>query len=274
MTTHFAILKHVAPMAIAFGRSSIVVFVVVLFSCATQSNTTDEKSRTVTAPVAVVATQSDDDIVAPLFTDNDSSVTSRSGNSRTQARSAMTSAEEKKTGGDSTPATGTAQEKDSKPETDQTVRSEKEKVADSADDPSHRRTSMPSRGQKEKKGMAVGGVRKALPVNRAAAALFGKWKVDQSVSTPNFVRADSILFIADGRMRIWRNGATEDGRWTWTESEGVKTGGIDNFPLTLGFFEQENGVVAISIDSDRTITLIPDRIFVAPPPVLTAPKTP
>jgi|GEM_PF-847805 len=278
MTTRFEILKHAAPMVISCchfgGRLFFVCVVFVVAGCAAQENSSDEPSQAVIPPTAIATTESDEDTIAPLFTADAASATSRSGNSRAQASSAATKDAADKTGGETTPETDAAHKKDAAPEKDQAVRSEKDAVTDPTDNQSQQRTSMPNRGQKEKKSSTVGGVRKALPVNRAAAALFGKWKVDQSNSTPGFVRADSILFIADGRMRIWRNAAAEDGRWTWTKSDGVKTGGLDNFPLALGLFEQENGVMTISVDGERKVALTPDRLFVAPPPFLPAPKAP
>ncbi len=268
MTTRFEILKHAAPMMISCchfeGRLFFVCVVFVVAGCAAQENSSGEAGQAVIPSTAIATAQSDEDTIAPLFTADTASATSRSGNSRAQAGLATTKDPADKT----TPETEATQEKD------QAVRSEKDAVTDPADGQSQQRTSMPNRGQKEKKSLAVGGVRKALPVNRAAAALFGKWKVDESNSTPGFVRADSILFIADGRMRIWRNGAAEDGRWTWTKSDGVKTGGLDNFPLALGLFEQENGVMTVSVDGERKVALTPDRLFVAPPPFLPAPKAP
>ncbi len=134
-----------------------------------------------------------------------------------------------------------------------------------------RRTSMPSREATGKKPRA-GGVRKAVPVHHSAAALFGKWRIDTAQSTVGFVDADSILFLGDGRMRVWKSGKIEDGRWTWTEQGGVKTGGIDGVPISLGSFEVVAGSMIVSLDKDQRFVLVPDRIFVAPAPVL--PKTP
>lgn len=268
MTTRFEILKHAAPTAISCchfgGRLFFVSVVFIVAGCAAQENPSDEPSQAVIPSTAIATTESDEDTIAPLFTANAASAASRSSNSRAQADSTTTK----------DPADKTTLETDATQEKDQVVRSEKDAVTDPTDGQSQQRTSMPNRGQKEKRSPAVGGVRKALPVNRAAAALFGKWKVDQLNSTPGFVRADSILFVADGRMRIWRNGAAEDGRWTWTESDGVRTGGLDSFPLVLGLFEQENGVMTVSMNGERQVALTPDRLFVAPPPFLSAPKAP
>lgn len=137
-----------------------------------------------------------------------------------------------------------------------------------------RKTSMPSRDPTGKKAARVGGVRKAVPVNRAAAALFGKWRVDIALSSVGFVEADSILFLADGRMRTWKSGKIEDGRWTWTAESGIKTGGIDGVPISLGTFEVVAGKMVVSLDDEQRIVLTPDRIFVAPPPVLSVPTAP
>lgn len=137
-----------------------------------------------------------------------------------------------------------------------------------------RKTSMPSRDPSGKKSARVGGVRKAVPVDRAAAALFGKWRVDTAQSSSGFVEADSILFLADGRMRTWKAGVIEDGRWTWTAESGIKTGGIDGVPISLGNFEVVAGTMTISIDEQTRVALTPDRIFVAPAPFLSPPAAP
>ncbi len=147
-----------------------------------------------------------------------------------------------------------------------------DQVASGDDAP--RKTSMPARDPSGRKPARVGGVRKAVPVNRAAAALFGKWRVDLAQSTSGFVEADSILFLADGRMRTWKGGAIEDGRWTWTAESGVKTGGIDGVPISLGNFEVIAGTMSISINEEQRVVLTPDRIFVAPAPLLSPPTAP
>ncbi len=133
-----------------------------------------------------------------------------------------------------------------------------------ADEP--RRTSMPNRDQKDKKEKNIGGVRKAVPVDLSAAALFGKWKIDHAKTTVDYFRADFVLFLADGRMRIWRGGGVEDGRWTWNKDEGVKTGGLDGVSFALGSFESKDGEFVITGADDRMVVLVPSRVFVPPQP--------
>lgn len=102
--------------------------------------------------------------------------------------------------------------------------------------------------------------------------LFGKWKVDQEKSNADFLRADAVLFLADGRMRIWREKGVEDGRWSWNKSDGLKTGGLDGVPFSLGAFEIVDGTVVITSNNDKIVVLIPDRIFIAPPRRLNPPN--
>lgn len=137
-----------------------------------------------------------------------------------------------------------------------------------------RRTSMPSRDPAGKKPARLGGVRKAVPVNRAAAALFGKWRIDTAQSTAGFVEADAILFLADGRMRTWKSGKVEDGRWTWTAESGIKTGGVDGVPISLGSFEVVAGTMTVSMSDEQRLVLNPDRLFVAPVLLLPQPAAP
>ena len=128
-----------------------------------------------------------------------------------------------------------------------------------------KRTSMPNRTASNKPVVRGAGVRKAVPVDVAAAGLFGKWKVDQEHSSTQILRAASVLFLPDGRMRVWRDGGVEDGRWSWSAGDGVKTGGLDGVAFALGSFEELNGVMTLSIDRVPVVVLTPDRMFVAPP---------
>ena len=82
-----------------------------------------------------------------------------------------------------------------------------------------------------------------------------------------------MLFLADGRMRIWREKGVEDGRWSWNKSDGLKTGGLDGVPFSLGDFELVDGTIVITSNDDKSVVLIPDRIFIAPPRVLTPPNS-
>ena len=146
-------------------------------------------------------------------------------------------------------------------EAEAAAKAEKLGVEPPAEDAKHR-TSMPDRvGTSSPR---LGGVRKAVPIDPLASDLFGQWKVDRAATSPELMKADRVLFLADGRMRIWRGSAPEDGRWTWTASDGVKTGGLDGIAFSLGEFEREGGTMVISTDPATRVVLTPDRFFVAP----------
>lgn len=132
------------------------------------------------------------------------------------------------------------------------------------------RTSMPEREKSSGKSARTGGVRKAVPVDQQASALFGLWRVDRAASSGDLIDADRVLFLADGRMRVWRNSTSEDGRWTWTVDAGVKTGGLEGVAFSLGEFALVDGKVVIAPDEEKRLVLAPDRIFVAPAPRKTA----
>lgn len=138
--------------------------------------------------------------------------------------------------------------------------------------PSHK-TSMPQRAGASAKSARLGGVRKAIPVDQAARDLFGLWTVDTDATHDEQFKADRVIFVADGRMRIWRGGACEDGRWNWTADEGVKTGGIDGVAFTLGEFVPEGETMVISTDPATRVVLRPDRFFVAPKSVRSQPTS-
>jgi len=114
-----------------------------------------------------------------------------------------------------------------------------------------------------------GSVRKAAPVDQQAAPLFGLWSIDQTQSTQEQCAADRVLFLADGRMRVWHDGAPEDGRWSWSADTGVRTGGIERVAVELGEFELEpdGKTMVLSPDPTRRVVLVPARMFVAPPSV-------
>ncbi len=211
------------------------------------------------APIEQIHTVHDDDAVVPFYTESETPVQRRflaePTKPATTDPAASDSASDAKDGAASDVKDGSS-----------------DQAANAADAP--RKTSMPSRDPSGKKSARVGGVRKAVPVDRAAAALFGKWRVDTAQSTQGFVEADSILFLADGRMRTWKGGVIEDGRWTWTVESGIKTGGIDGVPISLGNFEVVAGTMTISIDEQTRVALTPDRIFVAPAPILSPPAAP
>ncbi len=130
--------------------------------------------------------------------------------------------------------------------------------------PSVHKTSMPERERGD--GTRLGGVRKAVPVDRAASPVFGMWKVDKSGTSPDLLEADRVLFLDDGRMRIWRGSRPEDGRWAWTKEGGVKTGGLNGVAFSLGEFEVEGDLLVISTDPATRVVLSPDRLFRSPKP--------
>jgi len=211
-------------------------------------------------PVGTTQTAHEDDVIAPLYK-HDEAASSAAANTRT-----------------STPPPGTiktpAAPKAAGDPSAETTGARAERTTDAAENPERaastdpeRRTSMPQR--RGSTGATVkGGVRKALSVAQAASPLFGRWTVDTERSSKGFVNADSILFLADGRMRVWRGGAPEDGRWTWDSREGIKTGGVERLPFTLGVFDLEAGEVIVTRSGDgeiQTLVLRPDRLFVAPP---------
>lgn len=241
-----------------------VCAVIVCTGCDSQQSTSSKSSVQEPLPIGTTQTAHEDDVVAPLYS-HDDAMKSTSSSARTlvsQAKTAKTPPEQ-----DTQEASPTKQQ-EARPER-VTEADETETQAESTDP--ERRTSMPQR-RGSAKGVVKGGVRKALPVAQAASPLFGKWTVDAERSSKGFVDGDSILFLADGRMRIWKDGTPEDGRWTWDSSEGIKTGGVNGVPFTLGAFDQEAGDVIITRNVDgetQTLVLQPDRLFVAPPPVTT-----
>ncbi len=138
-----------------------------------------------------------------------------------------------------------------------------EKVTVGSDEPSApHRTSMPERRNATK--TRAGGVRKAAPVASEASPVLGLWRVERTHTTEGQLEADRVLFVADGRMRIWHAGKPEDGRWTWTKEDGVKTGGLERVAIVLGEFEVEGVTLTLSTDPTTRVVLSPDRLFVAP----------
>ena len=226
-----------------------------LVGCATTRENTDEPAEKEPTPIVSTTIQHEDDAVVALYQESNSSGTDTATNSRTKASSG------------NVPKPETAQ---IDAPTDSTSKDlAKEIPVDlSTSDDQPRRTSMPSRDQKKKIATRVGGVRKAVVVDVAASELFGKWKVDPEKSSAGFLRADAVLFLPDGRMRIWRDKSVEDGRWSWNKSDGLKSGGLDGVPFSLGAFEIVDGTVVITSEDDKRIVLTPDRIFIAPPRTL------
>lgn len=237
---------------------------IICMGCDSQQAATSNASVQEPLPIGTTQTAHEDDVIAPLYS-HDDAMKSTASSTRTMGSQASTAM---------TPPTQDTQEappakpQEARPER-MTGAEETEEEADSTDP--KRRTSMPQR-RGSTTSVVRGGVRKALPVAQAASPLFGKWTVDAERSSKGFVTADSILFLADGRMRIWKGGTPEDGRWTWNSSEGIKTGGLNGVPFTLGDFDQEAGNVIITRSGGgetQTLVLQPDRLFVAPPSVTT-----
>ncbi len=240
------------------GALTTLVFVL-LVGCASTAKDTDEPAEKQPAPIVNTTIQHQDDLVVALYQEPNSSGVASATNPRTKAKAVSEVKQESLVDAPPTDSTGKDLTKETAPET-------------SAAEDQPRRTSMPSRDQKKKAPTRVGGVRKAVAVDVAASELFGKWKVDQEKSSADFLRADAVLFLADGRMRIWREKSVEDGRWGWNNGDGIKTGGLDGVPFSLGTFEIVDGTVVITSDNDKIVVLIPDRIFIAPPPALNPPN--
>jgi hypothetical protein len=237
--------------------------------CDSQQTTAARANATEPLPVGTTHTAQEDDVIAPLYSHDDVQPSAGS-NARTSLAAVGTSkpSPAPKTEDAAKPAAA-ADRAEQSPDAEETT----EKAATAVPE---RRTSMPQR-RGSNATVVKGGVRKALPVSQAAAPLFGKWTIDPERSSKGFVNADALLFLADGRMRIWRGGAPEDGRWTWDSSEGIKTGGFDGVPFVLGDFDQAAGEIIITRRSDgesQTLILQPDRLFVAPPPVTTGAQAP
>ena len=250
------------PQMISLWRQTALTIVALVISvgCKTPAKNTDDLAEVEPAPIVSTTIQKDDDAVVALYNEPDSADLAPTTNSRTKASS----------GGVPNPESVL---KDSPPESTEKEATTTEKpngLSTSDDQP--RRTSMPTRDQKKGKPIRGGGVRKAVTVDLAASELFGKWKIDQEKSSADFFRADAVLFLADGRMRVWREKGVEDGRWSWNKSDGLKTGGLDGVPFSLGAFEIVNGTVVITSTDDKVVVLIPDRIFIAPPRVLNPPN--
>ncbi len=251
----------------SFLHVALTVFVG-SFQWACETAPTDAEREAAIAPtrLTVPTTQPEEDAVVVDFQEPlaDSGSSAASSRTRAQTPGAEPLVPAEPNSSAANPPTG------DRPETaaDESAKASPAATVESPEPP--RRTSMPSRDGKGSKPRPTGGVRKAVPVDLAASALFGKWKVERTSSTEGWVRADAILFLGDGRMRIWREGGVEDGRWTWTKGEGIKTGGIDGVPLILGSFDSVEGTLVVTGVDDKHISLKPDRIFVVPAPVTPA----
>lgn len=256
---------------ILWGRYTVFVGVIFVgcVGCNTSPKDIDEIPSPEPAPIVETTIQHEDDVVVVLYDASDPSARMPTSNSRvrlSESGVAQTSPTEDGVAEQGGVRQGAATD----PSKSNPPKGNLDGVSDSQNQP--RRTSMPSRDQKNKKAPPVGGVRKALPIDHTASELFGKWRVDQEKSSVGFLRAEFVLFLSDGRMRIWRDGIVEDGRWSWNKVSGIKTGGLDGVPFSLGTFGVVEKNVVITSDDDKSIVLIPDRIFIVPPPVVLPPK--
>lgn len=237
-----------------------IVAVILSVGCKTPAKNADDLPEVEPAPIVNTTIQKDDDAVVALYNEPDSADLAPTTNSRTKASSGSVPNPK------GVLIDAPIESNGKKPIT--------EKPTDLVTvDDQPRRTSMPTRDQKKGKPTRGGGVRKAVTVDLAASEIFGKWKIDQEKSSADFLRADAVLFLADGRMRIWREKSVEDGRWTWNKNDGLKTGGLDGIPFSLGAFELVDGTIVITSIDDKSVVLIPDRIFIAPPRILTPPNS-
>lgn len=237
--------------------------------CQNSPKDTDEIPSPDPAPIVEKTIQHEDDVVVVLYDAPDSSVRTPTLNTGERLGQGGVT-QNLRTKGGATELGSAGQVAATDPSNSNSLKEKVSGVADSKNQP--RRTSMPDRDQKGKKKPPVGGVRKASPVDHTASELFGKWKVDQEKSSADFIRADFILFLNDGRMRVWRGGIAEDGRWSWNKVSGIKTGGLEDVPFSLGNFDVIEKNVIITSDEDKSVVLIPDRFFIVPPPVDPSPK--
>lgn len=105
-----------------------------------------------------------------------------------------------------------------------------------------------------------------VPVDQAAAPLFGMWRVDAERSDPSIATYERIWFSPDGRCRGWSKGASTDATWTWQLKEGVIVVGLDSMGSEFPKFNWLGGTLELVDMEDRRIVLVPDRFFVRPAP--------
>ena len=105
-----------------------------------------------------------------------------------------------------------------------------------------------------------------VPVDQAAAPLFGLWRVDAERSDPAIATYERIWFSPDGRCRGWSMGASTDATWTWQVKEGVIVVGLDSMGSEFPKFTWLGGTLELVDVEDRRIVLVPDRLFVKPAP--------
>jgi hypothetical protein len=106
-----------------------------------------------------------------------------------------------------------------------------------------------------------------VPVDLAAAPLFGMWRVDTERSDPTIATYERIWFSPDGRCRGWSNGTSADATWTWQPKEGVIVVGLDSMGSEFPTFTWLGGTLELVDIDDRKIVLVPDRLFVKPAPL-------
>lgn len=106
-----------------------------------------------------------------------------------------------------------------------------------------------------------------VPVDSAAAPLFGLWRVDAERSDPAIATYERIWFSPDGRCRGWSKGASTDATWTWQVKEGVIVVGLDSMGSEFPKFTWLGGTLELIDAEDRKVVLVPDRFFVKPSPV-------
>lgn len=110
-----------------------------------------------------------------------------------------------------------------------------------------------------------------VPVDAAAAPLFGMWRVDAELSDPDVTSIERIWFSPDGRCRGWSKGSSADATWTWQEKEGVIVVGLDSLGSEFPKFTWLGGRLELVDAEDRRIVLVPDRLFVKPAPARETP---
>lgn len=105
-----------------------------------------------------------------------------------------------------------------------------------------------------------------VPVDLAAAPLFGMWRVDAGRSDRSIASCERIWFSPDGRCRGWSNGASTDATWTWQVKEGVIVVGLDSMGSEFPKFTWLGDALELVDAEDRRVVLVPDRFFVKPAP--------
>lgn len=105
-----------------------------------------------------------------------------------------------------------------------------------------------------------------MPVDLAAAPLFGMWRIDRERSDPSVATLERVWFSPDGRCRGWSGSASTDATWTWQPKEGVIVVGLDSMGSEFPKFRWVGSAIELLDSADRRIVLVPDRLFVKPVP--------